>query len=89
VAAVTGERDQPASRGGTSGAETLDARAVSRVKRSLIVVIAGLVVQLVAMLSWTPGSFVVAAMVGAPLVVLGIVLFLRAVVRVMVRKGAL
>jgi hypothetical protein len=74
---------------GSAGGAPPDATAVKRVKRSLAIVIAGLAVQLAAMLSWTPGSFVVAAAVGAPLVLLGIVLFLRAVVRVMVKKGAL
>jgi hypothetical protein len=49
----------------------------------------GLAVQLGASFYWTPGSFVLSAAVGIPLVLAGGVQFVIAVVRVMRDKGAL
>jgi hypothetical protein len=46
-------------------------------------------VQLGASFYWTPGSFVLSAVVGIPLVLAGGVQFVIAVVRVMREKGAL
>lgn len=50
---------------------------------------AGLLVQLGASLHWTPGAFVLAAGIGVPLVLIGGLLFVRAVLRVMKDRGAL
>jgi hypothetical protein len=49
----------------------------------------GLLVQLGASFHWTPLTFVASAAIGLPLVGVGALLFLRAVVRVMKEKGAL
>ena len=49
----------------------------------------GLLVQLGASFYWTPLTFVLSAVIGLPLVGLGALLFLRAVVRIMKDKGAL
>jgi hypothetical protein len=48
----------------------------------------GLAVQLAAALHWTPMTFIVSAAVGAPLVIVGGVMFLAAVWRNMRDKGA-
>lgn len=73
----------------TSDDDLASGTAARRVRRSLAVVLAGLVIQLIATISWTPGSFVIAATFGAPIVVIGVLLFIRAVLKVMARKGAL
>jgi hypothetical protein len=49
----------------------------------------GLALQLGASFHWTPGSFVLSAAVGIPLVLVGGVQFVVAVLRVMRDKGAL
>ena len=49
----------------------------------------GLLVQLGASFHWTPLTFVVSAAIGVPLVGIGALLFLRAVIRIMKEKGAL
>ena len=49
----------------------------------------GLALQLVASFHWTPGSFVLSAAVGIPLVLAGSLQFVVAVLRVMRDKGAL
>ena len=59
------------------------------IRRAAALVLAGLLVQLAASFYWRPGTFIVAAVVGVPLVLLGSVVFLRAVVRLMKRKGVL
>ena len=61
---------------------------VRRVKRAAAVVGIGLGVQLVAALHWTPATFIVAAAVGLPLVVVGSVMFLAAVWRNLKDRGA-
>jgi len=58
-------------------------------KRAALLVGAGLAVQLGAAVHWTPGAFIVAAAVGAPLVIAGGVLFAAVVVGIMKNKGAL
>ena len=68
----------------TSGEEV----AIKRVRRAAVVVGLGLAVQLVAAVHWTPATFIVAAAVGAPLVLAGGVMFLAAVWRNMRDKGA-
>jgi hypothetical protein len=61
---------------------------VRRVKRAAVVVGAGLCIQLVAALHWTPATFIVAAAVGLPLVLVGSVMFLAAVWRNLKDRGA-
>ena len=61
---------------------------VKRIRRAAVVAGLGLVVQLVAALHWTPLTFIVAATVGMPLVIVGGLLFLSAVWRNMKDKGA-
>lgn len=75
--------------GNAGTAPTVASPAVRRVRRGLAVVLAGLLIQLVATLGWSPGAFVIAAMVGAPMVLIGTAMFLRAVLKVMMQKGAL
>jgi hypothetical protein len=58
------------------------------IRRAALVAGAGLVVQLTAALHWTPAMFIVSAAVGAPLVVVGGVMFLVAVWKNMRDKGA-
>jgi hypothetical protein len=57
-------------------------------RRACAVTALGLAVELAAALHWTPATFILAAMVGAPLVLVGGAMFLRAVWRVMREKGA-
>jgi len=45
-----------------------------RMRRALLLIIVGLSVQLVGAFYWSPGTFVVTASLGAPLVLLGVVL---------------
>ncbi len=59
-----------------------------RIRRAAIVAGLGLTVQLVAALHWTPATFIVSAALGAPLVICGGLLFLKAVWRNMKDKGA-
>jgi len=58
-------------------------------RRAAVVAGAGLLVQLAASFYWTPLTFIAAAAIGLPLVGVGGLLFLRAVVRIMKEKGAL
>jgi hypothetical protein len=53
-------------------------------RRGLGIVLAGLAIQLGATLSWSPGTFILSAAVGVPLVVAGAGVFGWAVLR---RKG--
>jgi hypothetical protein len=57
-------------------------------RRATVVTALGLAVELAAALRWTPATFILAAAVGAPLVLVGGTMFLRAVWRVMKDKGA-
>lgn len=50
---------------------------------------AGLAVQLAASFYWTPLTFIVSAVVGLPLVLLGALAFLRTVLAIMKSTGAL
>jgi len=59
-----------------------------KIKRAAIVGGAGLLVQLLAALHWTPATFIVSAVLGAPLVLAGGMLFLAAVWKNMRDKGA-
>jgi hypothetical protein len=59
-----------------------------KIRRAALLVGLGLAVQLVAALHWTPATFIVSAMLAAPLVIVGGVLFLVAVWRNMKDKGA-
>jgi hypothetical protein len=60
-----------------------------RVRRAAYVVIAGLGVQLGTSLLWTPLTFVLLATVGAPLVAIGIYLFLSTVWQILQDTKAL
>jgi hypothetical protein len=58
------------------------------IKRAAVVTALGLAVELVAALHWTPATFILSAAVGVPLVLVGGLLFLRAVWRRMKERGA-
>jgi F0F1-type ATP synthase assembly protein I len=60
----------------------------TKIRRAAIVGGLGLCVQLGAAFHWTPATFIISAVVGVPLVLLGGVLFLAAVWRNMKEKGA-
>jgi hypothetical protein len=57
-------------------------------RRATVVTALGLAVELAAALHWTPVTFILAAAVGVPLVLVGGALFLRAVWRFMKERGA-
>lgn len=59
-----------------------------RVRRGLVLTMVGLAIQLGAKLHWTPLTFVFAASVGVPLVMIGGFLFLSAVWRKLKERGA-
>jgi hypothetical protein len=63
-------------------------KTTRKIRRAAVVGGLGLVVQLAAALHWTPMMFIVSASVGAPLVIVGGVMFLAAVWRNMRDKGA-
>jgi hypothetical protein len=63
-------------------------KATRRIRRAAVVGGLGLLVQLVAALHWTPVTFILSAAIGAPLVLVGGGLFLRAVWKNMREKGA-
>jgi hypothetical protein len=58
-------------------------------RRAAVLVGVGLVAQLVASFNWTPGTFVLAAAIGIPLVGAGTIQFVVAVLEILRRKGAL
>ena len=60
-----------------------------RIQRAAYFVIAGLLVQLGSTAYWTPLTFVLFAMVGAPLVAIGIYLYASTVWRILKEKKAL
>jgi hypothetical protein len=64
-------------------------KAARGIRRAAAVTGAGLALQLAASFHWTPGTFVLSAAAGIPLVLAGSVLFVVAVLRVMRDKGAL
>ena len=59
-----------------------------RVRRGLGLAIVGLVMQLGALLYWTPLTFVLAVSLGVPLVLVGAALFATAVWSTLKEKGA-
>lgn len=59
-----------------------------KIRRAAIVGGSGLLVQLLAALHWTPATFILSAVLGAPLVIVGGVLFVVAVWKNMRDKGA-
>ena len=59
----------------------------NRIKLAAAVTGAGLGIQLVAALHWTPATFIVSAALGVPLVLAGSVLFLAAIWRNLKDKG--
>jgi hypothetical protein len=61
---------------------------IQRVKRAAAIVGVGLAMQLAAALHWTPATFILAAGVGLPLVLVGSVVFLVAVWRNLEDRGA-
>jgi len=63
-------------------------KATRRIRRAAAVSGLGLVVQLVAALHWTPASFILSTVIGAPLVLGGGGMFVAAVWRNMRDKGA-
>ena len=63
-------------------------KATRRIRRAAVVGGLGLLVQLVAALHWTPVTFILSAAIGAPLVLVGGGLFLRAVWKNMREIGA-
>jgi hypothetical protein len=65
------------------------ARVTKKVRRAALVAGAGIAIQLVAALHWTPATFIVSAVVAVPLVLAGSVLFLVAVWKNLRSKGAL
>jgi hypothetical protein len=60
-----------------------------RIKHAAAIGGAGLLVQLLAALHWTPATFIVSATIGVPLVLIGSLLFLAAVWRNMKETGAM
>jgi hypothetical protein len=69
-------------------ADSGDDKTTRRIRRAAVVGGLGLAVQLGAALHWTPITFIVSAAVGAPLVIVGGLMFLAAVWRNMRDKGA-
>ena len=65
------------------------ARMTKKVRRAALLVGAGVAIQLGAALHWTPATFILSAVVAAPLVLAGSALFLMAVWKNLRRTGAL
>jgi hypothetical protein len=57
-------------------------------RRAAAIAAIGLGVELVSALHWTPATFLLSAIVGVPLVLVGGLLFLRTVWRLMKERGA-
>jgi hypothetical protein len=60
-----------------------------RIQRAAYFVIAGLLVQLASTIHWTPLTFVLFAMLGAPLVLVGVYLYASTVWRILKERKAL
>jgi cytochrome c oxidase subunit IV len=60
-----------------------------RIQVAALFVLAGLLVQLFSTLFWSPLTFVVFAMVGAPLVLLGVFLYVATLWRILKERKAL
>lgn len=69
-------------------ADAPDDKVVKRVRRAAVLAGLGVLVQLLAALHWTPATFIVSATLGAPLVLAGAALFVRAVWKRMRDQGA-
>lgn len=69
-------------------ADAPDQKTVTRIRRAAALAGLGVLVQFLAALHWTPATFIVSATLGAPLVLAGAVLFVRAVWKRMRDKGA-
>jgi ABC-type nitrate/sulfonate/bicarbonate transport system permease component len=80
---MTGGRSEDAASPGQ-----LPDPSTTAIKRATAVTALGLLVQLASSFYWTPITFVLAAALGLPLVGVGVVMFLRAVLRLMKNKGA-
>jgi len=61
---------------------------IRSIRRAAICTGLGLLVQLVAALDWTPFTFIASAVIGLPLILVGAVLFLRAVWKSLKSGGA-
>jgi hypothetical protein len=59
-----------------------------KIKRAAALSGVGLAIQVVAALHWTPGTFILSAALGVPLVLAGSVLFMSAIWRNLKDKGA-
>jgi hypothetical protein len=59
------------------------------IRRAALFVAAGLGVQLFSTIHWTPLTFVIFAMVGAPLVLIGVFLYVATVWRILKERRAL
>jgi hypothetical protein len=60
-----------------------------RIRVAALFVLAGLLVQLFSTLFWSPLTFVVFAMVGVPLVLLGVFLYVATLWRILKERKAL
>ncbi len=60
-----------------------------RIRKAALLVLAGLLVQLFTTLFWTPLTFVVFAVVGVPLVLLGVLLYVATLWRILKERKAL
>jgi hypothetical protein len=69
-------------------AVTTERRIVRWGRRALVMITLGLLMQLGATFYWSPGTFIVSAAVGLPLVVLGAGIFGWMVLRASLRQGA-
>lgn len=65
------------------------AREAGAVRRALLLIVGGLVPALICTLKVTPATFVAFAALGLPLVGVGVLLFLRAIWRVLREREAL
>lgn len=61
----------------------------TRIRRATYVVMVGLLVQLGSTAYWTPLTFVLFAMIGIPLVLLGVFLYATTVFAILKEKNAL
>ena len=79
----------PPSAPGHHPAKDAPLHHLATMRRGLLVTALGLLVQFVPLFHWTPMSFIVAAAIGLPLVLLGSLFFVLAVVRTWREQGAL
>ena len=62
---------------------------IRSMRRAAVVAGLGLLVQVAGSFYWTPLTFIASAAIGLPLVGIGALMFLRAVIRIMKERGAL